>query len=132
MKPGLKISFRGVESLDHVSAYIEKKHDRLRRKRADMISCQVVVDHPHRSHRSGSDYRVSVYLTVPGRELVARSREGTGEDGVDILQAINEAFGALEHQLRSAKRRRGGGKALLDGLFDLDEAVAHRRLLALH
>lgn len=132
MKSGLKISFRGVESLDHVSAYIEKKHDRLRRKRADLISCQVVVDHPHRSHRSGSDYRVSVYLTIPGREIIARSREGDGDEGADIFQAVNEAFGALEHQLRGAKRRRGAGKQDLAELFDFEDAVSPRRVLALN
>lgn len=124
MKPGLKISFRGTQSLDHVIDFIEKRYDRLRKKKADLISCHVVVDNPHRSQRSGNDYRVSIDLSVPGREFVARSRGGDGDGSVDIFQAVTEAFTALEHQLLSGKRRKGGSHVVAATLFGHEAAGA--------
>lgn len=108
MKLPLQITFRNMDSSPAIDREIRERAEALDKYSDDIMSCRVVVEAPHRRHRTGHNYRVLVDLTVPGQELVAgrdRDRHGKHED---VFLAIRDAFDAARRELQDYVRRRQG------------------------
>ncbi len=97
-----------------------------------IMSCRVVVEAPHRSHRKGKAYHVRIDITLPGGELVVKRepkrivdvplrslKEPDVELGVDrelskpdahedVFVAIRDAFDAARRKLQDYARRQRG------------------------
>lgn len=111
MKQSPSITFRDIDRSDAVEQKIRNRIDRLERYGSEIISCQVVVETPHRTRKSGKIYKVSVDLTVPGDEIVVNRNPEDDQSHEDVYVAIRDAFDAAERQLKEyAERRRGDVK----------------------
>lgn len=119
-----RTSFRHLPPSPEVVRRIEEEVARLRRYFDSITSCHVVVEAPHRHHRSGRRYALHLELGVPRGRLVvaldpaARTRGGRPgkSDEIDAVYkdvnvAIRDAFAAARRQLKEHVRRlRGDGQ----------------------
>ena len=109
MQLPLDISYRGVEKSAQLDELIRSKAARLDRFCDHISRCDVIVEHPNHSPQSGNPFRVRIDVTVPpGHELVADAKPGTHEMHEPLKKVINDAFKAMERQLKalSEKQRR--------------------------
>lgn len=103
---------------------IRERVDRLRAIYADLLSCRVVVDIPHRRHARGNRFSLRIEMIVPGEDLaITRDAnlhsEVKGSDEAawakrfdveatqrDIRLVIGDAFDAAKRRLRDYAQRR--------------------------
>ncbi len=109
MQLPIGISYRGVEKSDQLEALIRNKAARLDRFCDHISRCDVVVEQPNHAQHSGNPFRVRIDVTVPpGHELVADERQGEHEMHEPLTKVVNDAFKAMERQLKALveKQRR--------------------------
>jgi ribosome-associated translation inhibitor RaiA len=112
MEIPLQITFRGMAPSDAIDAAIRDKARRLEHFYGRVTGCHVIVDAPHRHRRKGEVYRVTVDLTLPGREIVVSREAGRDSAHEDLYVALRDAFVAATRQLEDYVRvRRGDVKA---------------------
>jgi len=131
MQIPLEISFRGVEKTKAIEELIRKKADKLERICNYITSGRVAVESSQEHQRSGSPYRVRVYLSVPpGHELVVKREESEGHVHEELPTVVRAAFDAAERQLKElVERQRGQVKshpqqervAFVDKLFQEED-----------
>ena len=103
---------------------IRERVDRLRAIYADLLSCRVVVDIPHRRHARGNRFSLRIEMIVPGEDLaITRDAnlhsEVKGSDETtwskrfdveatrrDIRLVVGDAFDAAKRRLRDYAQRR--------------------------
>jgi len=109
----LQITFRNMPASLAVRMRIEALAAKLARFNDRLTSCRVVVRAPHRHHRKGKLYQVSIDAKVPGSEITVNRDPGENHAHRDVYVAVRDAFAALTRQLEDATRiRRGDIKAL--------------------
>ena len=64
------VTFRDLAVNPILEALIHERADALRETFKEVHSCRVLVEIPHRHHRSGNRYHVRIELTVPGETIV--------------------------------------------------------------
>jgi ribosome-associated translation inhibitor RaiA len=104
----IEITFRGMDPSLSAEMSARRWIERLKRVFADITSCNVVVEMPHRHHERHNAFHVRIELSVPG-DVIAVTRD-PGEPGPheDVYVAISDAFRAARRQLQhyTAVRRR--------------------------
>jgi ribosomal subunit interface protein len=105
----LQITFRNMLPSLAVRARIEEQAEKLVRFNDRLMSCRVVVRAPHRHHRKGRLYEVSIDAKVPGSEIAVNHAPGGNHAHQDIYVAVRDAFNALTRRLEDAARIRRGG-----------------------
>lgn len=90
-----EITFHGVEHSDAAEASIQRWVARLEHFYDRITKCGVVVSQPHKRHRHGREFQVSVVLEIPGSEVTV-----THVAHEDIYVAIADAFRAARRQLQ--------------------------------
>lgn len=112
MQMPLAISFRNLEPSDAIEARVREKAEKLERLFDRIISCEVIVEAPHRHHHKGKLYEVHINLSVPGGEIVAKRTGPINQAHEDVYVAIRDSFAAAERQLEDYVRKmRGDVKA---------------------
>ena len=117
----LQITYRNMDNSEALSARIRSEAERLETFYPRMTSCRVLVDAPHRHHRWGVLYHVTVELGVPGGPVVVRHEpslhnglQNGGEAGKhteaalrhkDVYVTVGDAFKAARRQLQDHARR---------------------------
>jgi hypothetical protein len=71
MRFSADVIYRNVPASDWLDAEIQKHVARLKKFCADILSCKVLVEIPHRHHEQGNHFRVRIDMTVPGDKIVA-------------------------------------------------------------
>lgn len=126
----LQITFRNMKVSEVVDARIREEVAKLETFYKGIMHCRVVVELPHRHHKSGDLYHVRIDMTVPGAELVVKRepslhaslRKRDAEKQVksyeahaahnDVFVVIRDAFKEARRQLQDyARRMRGQTKA---------------------
>jgi ribosomal subunit interface protein len=126
MQSPLQITFKDMEPSPAIEARVRAKAAQLDRFFPHVTRCRVVVQAPHRSHRKGRLYEVTVHLAVPPRHEIVAGREGRKNHAhEDVNVAISDAFDAAVRQLEDhARRIRAAVKA--------HEPAVHGRVVRLH
>jgi len=106
MKLPLQITFRHMEHSRALEADIRERAEKLDEFCGQIMACRVLVDAPHRHHRQGMLYRVSVDLTVPGHEIVASRMSDEHHAHEDAFVACRDAFDAVKRRLDDYVNRR--------------------------
>jgi ribosomal subunit interface protein len=95
MKIPLQITFKNIQNSEAVEKYIHEKAQKLNEFFADIVSCRVVVEMPHKHHNQGNQFIVSIDLGVPSHEIVVNK-----DHHEDVYIALREAFDAVKRQLK--------------------------------
>lgn len=116
------VTFRDLATNDTLEALIRERAEALPHTYKRLVNCRVLVEVPHRHHRSGNRYQVRIELTVPGDTLVvshypsidlAVKRGGTtpsksderDADDRDAAIVIREAFDIARRRLQDFAER---------------------------
>lgn len=105
MTSKINMIFRNVPRTNATVALVEERYARIKRLNHKINRCNVVLELPHKRRSAGNDYHVRVDITIPRAEIVGHSSEKL-EESFDLNSAINNAFTAVERQLRSRRSRR--------------------------
>ncbi len=139
MKIPLQVKFRNMPRSQAIEDNIREKVSKLESFYDRIMSCQVIVEAPHRHHRKGKAYEVRIDLTVPGGELVINrspkslkpAKSSVAEQPetklienhepskhgahADVYVAIRDAFNAAGRKLQDHARRQSGATKLHEG-----------------
>lgn len=127
MQIPVEVTFKELSKSEALEARVRELVDRLERVYDRIVRCEVMIETPHRHHRSGRQYHVRVRLTVPGGEIVASHDPGPDEAHEDAYVALRDAFVAVRRQLEDYVR-----KSLKRGDYNRDverhQGPAHGRI----
>jgi ribosome-associated translation inhibitor RaiA len=121
MDTPLELSFHNMDSSDALKTAVDGHLSKLKQFHDHIIGCRVVIEMPHKSHRTGQNIPdVHVVVRVPGKDLVV-SREAAHANGkrspTDAYTLLDDAFRAAQQQLKDYRRiRQGDVKAKSNGL----------------
>jgi cold shock CspA family protein/ribosome-associated translation inhibitor RaiA len=104
----LQITFHDVPHSEAVEQKIREAVTDLEQLYAEMMSCRVVVEAPHRRQRKGKLYHLRIDVTVPGSELVVNREPGDRDAHEDIYVMVRDAFDAMKRRLKEWARKRQG------------------------
>jgi ribosome-associated translation inhibitor RaiA len=104
----LELSFHNMQPSDALKAAVEEHVRKLDGLRAHLIGCRVVIEMPHKNHRTGQNLPdVHIVLRVPGKELVVSremARADTRKTPTDAYAVLDDAFSAAQSQLKEHRR----------------------------
>jgi cold shock CspA family protein len=106
MKLPLQVTFHHTDPLPAVEEVIRDRAARLDRYCDRIMSCRVVIDMPHRHHRTGNLYQVRLDITVPDDEIAVTREAPEHEAAKGLSVAIRDAFDAAERLIEDYVRRR--------------------------
>ena len=102
----LQITFRGMTHSDTLDSHLRRRADKLARFFDRIVACHVVVEVPHRHHRHGKRYRVTVDVKLPRGEIAVSRAPDDDRKLEDLHASIEETFDEAERQLEEWARRR--------------------------
>src|SRR5260221_7587751 len=113
MQTAPEVIFNGVDRSAWVENYVVERLEHLEKFARDITSCHVTLSREQRSHHKGNRYSVMVQVRVPRQhDLAVRKQKQIRDMRTQLPAIINEAFGAIETQLkRTVARRRHEEKA---------------------
>jgi len=111
MQIPLEIQFRNMGSSEAVETAVRKRVAKLERLADPLISCRVTIEAPHRHHRQGNLFSVSVDLRQAGHETLANRTPQASHEHEDVYVALRDAFRAARRQvIKHLRTRRGDVK----------------------
>ena len=111
MATPIQINFRNLEHSPAIEASARKYAEKLTQQNADITSCRVTIESPHKHHYKGKLYHVVVDVRVPGKDLVVSRMPDDQHAHEDVYVAIRDAFDAARRRIREyTKMRRGRAK----------------------
>jgi len=100
MQVPLQVTFRDVPHSDALEQKIREKVDKLEKLYNRMVRCKVVIEKPHRTHFRGALYHVSIFIVLPGNEIVVGRDPADEHQHEDPYVAVRDAFDAAKRQLQ--------------------------------
>lgn len=108
MDTPLELSFHNMDSSDALRAAVQLHVTRLQQFHDHIIGCRVVIEMPHKRHRTGQNIPdIHVVVRVPGKELVVSrepARAGDKKVAADAYGMLDDAFRAAQQQLKDYRR----------------------------
>jgi len=95
-----------LERDPEIVALIKRKSEKLDRFCDRITQCHVTVALPHRHHKRGNLYDITIDISLPGKEI-AISRESQNDvENKDVRHVLKEAFEAAYRQVEEYCRQR--------------------------
>jgi putative sigma-54 modulation protein len=88
------ITFHGIDHSDAAEAAIHRWVSRMEHFHDRIEKCAVVVQRPHKRHRHGGEFSITIVLSVPGPDIAVSH---VGHE--DLYLTIADAFRAAKRQL---------------------------------
>ena len=108
MDTPLELSFHNMDSSDALKTAVDGHLSKLKQFHDHIIGCRVVIEMPHKSHRTGQNIPdVHVVVRVPGKELVVSremARAADRKKPSDAYAVLDNAFAAAMTQLKDYRR----------------------------
>jgi cold shock CspA family protein len=104
MQVPLEIYFHNTAKSDAIESAVRERAEKLERFADNIVSCRVTIDAPHKHHRRGKLFRVSVDVHVPGGHVVVSRDPSQHHAHEDITVAIRDAFDAARRRLQDHLR----------------------------
>lgn len=98
----LDIRFHNLNTSDALEAAIRERAGKLNKLYDRLTSCRVAVEAPHKQHRKGNIFTVTISMGVPGGELKVNREPHKAKEryaSPDLYKALRDAFDAAERQL---------------------------------
>ncbi len=118
----LQITFHDVDKSPALEEKIREGAMKLDQFHENIMRCRVVVEAPHRRHRTGKLYHVRIDVSVPGKELVVDREPGDREAHEDPYVTVRDAFEAMARKLKDYDSKRHGE-------VKVDVAAPHGRVV---
>jgi ribosomal subunit interface protein len=107
MQVAPEVIFKGVDRTAWVENYVAERMQHLEKFSNDITSCHVTLSREQSSHRKGNRYSVMVEVRMPRQhDLAVRKQKQVRDMQTQLPAVINEAFGAIETQLKRTVARR--------------------------
>lgn len=100
MKEAPDIRFVGMEPSGALASAAREKAAKLELLCADISSCHVVIEMPHKHRQQGRPFAVRLELTLPGHTLSVSRVERE-----DAYVALRDAFDSMKRQLEDWTER---------------------------
>jgi ribosomal subunit interface protein len=113
MRVAPEIIFHDLDRSAWVENYVAERLKHLERFARDIIRCRVTLAQEQGSHRKGNRYSVMVEVRIPPQhDLAVKKQKQIRDMRTQLPAMINEAFGAIERQLKkTVALRRGDAKS---------------------
>jgi cold shock CspA family protein/ribosome-associated translation inhibitor RaiA len=108
MKSPLQITIHNIPHADDLESIVRKHAEKLEEFVDHIMSCHIVVDVPHRHHKTGNLYQVRIDIKVPHDEIAVSTEPSARMSAKDVHVAIRDAFDAAKRQLEDYVRRMRG------------------------
>lgn len=95
-----RISYRGMEASDALSALVDHHIEELERHYPDVTECRVVIEQPHHHRTHGNRWQVKVTVVVPGHVFTVTHADERDERHESPQNTVRDAFQAVQRQLR--------------------------------
>jgi ribosome-associated translation inhibitor RaiA len=104
-----EIIFHDVDRSEWIENYIVERLARLERFAGGITRCHVTLAQEVASHTKGNRYSVMVEVRLPpNHDLAAKKQKVVRDMPGELTALINQAFGAIESQVKkTAQLRRG-------------------------
>lgn len=108
MQTPLEIRFHEVPKSDWIEQRIREKMADLEKMFPNIISARVVVDADTDKHLQGNNFRIRIFIHVPGKEIVVDRNQKGDPAREDFRYALREAFRAARRELEKYKDKMRG------------------------
>lgn len=106
MKFQTEVIFHNMDRIDWIDELIRKKSAKLQQYDHSITNCRVTVSVPHKHHHKGNICRVTIQISVPGKEIYAKGAVAEHALNEDIYLALKDAFAAATRELEDHINRR--------------------------
>jgi len=101
MQVAPEVIFKDVERTPWVEEFVAERLGHLEKFSPDITRCHVTLAREQGSHRKGNRYSVMVEVRMPRQhDLAVRKQKQIRDMQTQLPAVINEAFGAIEKQLK--------------------------------
>jgi ribosomal subunit interface protein len=108
-----EVTFKDISRSAWIEEYIDERLGHLDRFARGITRCHVTLSREQASHRKGNRYAVMVEVRLPPQhDLAVRKHKQVRAPQTQIPALINEAFGAIEKQLKKTAELRGRERRL--------------------
>lgn len=108
MQLPVEITFRDMTPSLALQHTIERWADRLARMEPNIQRCDVVIERPHRKHKTGQLFHVRVEIAIAGSTIIVGRDPARDDAHTDPYVAVGDAFRAARRQLQNAIEIRRG------------------------
>lgn len=108
MQVPLEIRFHNLDPSPAIEAAVRERAKKLERFGDHIVSCRVTIEAPHKHHRQGNLYHVTVDARLPGAEVIASRDVPKRHAHEDVYVALRDAFRAARRQLQDKVRVKSG------------------------
>ena len=132
-----EVIFKGLDRTAWVEGYVAERLQHLEKFSPDITSCHVTLAREQSSQRKGNRYSVMVEVRMPRQhDLAVRKQKDIRDLDTQLPAVINQAFGAIEKQLKKTvalrrhdeKRHEGQPRGIVEKVF-ADEGYGFLRTL---
>lgn len=120
----LKIQYLGFSESEAVSAAVWNYVEHLEKLYGPIMSCSVVISHPHRKHQKGGIYHIKVRMHLSSVDVVVDRQSEKNHAHEDIYVALRDAFDAAKRKLADFSR-------IQEGRIKQKSIPAHARIIRL-
>ena len=107
MQVAPEVIFRDVERTAWVEDFVAERLGHLEKFSPEITRCHVTLAREQGSHKKGNRYSVMVEVRMPRQhDLAVRKQKQIHDMQTQLPAVINEAFGAIEKQLKKTKALR--------------------------
>ena len=116
MQVAPQVTFKDLDRSTWVEEYIAERLEHLEKFSPDITSCHVTLSQEQGSHRKGNRYSVMVEVRVPRQhDLAVKKQKQIRDMQTQLPAVINQAFGAIEKQLKKTMALRRHEEKLHNG-----------------
>jgi ribosomal subunit interface protein len=116
MQVAAEIIFNGVDRSAWVENYVAERLEHLEKFSREITRCHVTLTREQSSQRKGNRYSVMVEVRVPKQhDLAVKKQKQIRDMNTQLPAVINDAFGAIETQLKRTIARRRHDEKVHDG-----------------
>jgi ribosome-associated translation inhibitor RaiA len=105
MNTPLEITFRNLDRSDNAVEAIEKRFKQLERFYPRITGTSVMIEMPHKHHRNGNDFHVTIELDLPGKRLVVGHNPDKQARHNALLPTVADAFKTMTRKLEDYARK---------------------------
>ena len=102
------VVFRNLDPSPAIEEHIHRRIAELEKYHSGIIACNVTVIAEKQKHVTGREFKVNLFLSVPGPDIHISRSVGRSQAEEDVNLAIHEAFDAARRSLKEQERKMGG------------------------